>query len=484
MKKFQKQTKAAFTIFLSLTFMLSCQKDETTPSNAEGKASFSFEQVDVDKEGVGKSSKGVNDAAAIIITIENEAGELIYNMESIPLYNMNGSFITKSLPLKAGSYLIMEFIVVDSNGNAIYIAPIAGSTMEHLVSDPLPIFFTIEKDLVTKLSPQVVSTHNHNPGDFGYSTFSFSVAETLDFLIGVFVFNENTDNFEMTSAGLTVKAEENAIYTGQLENITNKITINGTYNYYKLVVEKAGYEKYENTFSYEELVDYGENDPLDVTLDKETAGSDDTVTDIDGNVYQIIKIGQQEWIAENLKTTTFNDGTPIPNVTSNSQWGGLTTPAYAWHSNNIDNKDIYGALYNWYAVETGNLCPEGWRVPTDDDWYQLTDNIGNPDTGGKLKSRRQVNSPLGGEYDTDVHPRWNEHDTYYGTDDYGFSALSGGFRNEIGSFGGVGSHGFWWSSSLDSQENPVRRSLRYNANTIHLSAGSKDVGFSVRCVKK
>ena len=90
-----------------------------------------------------------------------------------------------------------------------------------------------------------------------------------------------------------------------------------------------------------------------------------TVTDIDGNVYKTVKIGNQVWMAENLRTTKLNDGQPIPLVTENKEWSYRTTLGYCWYENDeAANNNIYGALYNWYTIETGKVCPKGWHVPT------------------------------------------------------------------------------------------------------------------------
>ena len=96
-------------------------------------------------------------------------------------------------------------------------------------------------------------------------------------------------------------------------------------------------------------------------------------------------------MAENLKTTKFKDGTPIPDVTDETDWAGLSTPGYCWHNNNIDNKNTYGALYNWFTVSTGNLCPSGWHVATHDEWTTLVDyliangyNYDGTTTGNKI----------------------------------------------------------------------------------------------------
>ena len=103
----------------------------------------------------------------------------------------------------------------------------------------------------------------------------------------------------------------------------------------------------------------------------------DSIRDVDGNVYRTIRIGTQTWIAENLKTTRYNDGSEIPEVIDNSKWVTLRTGAYRWYNNDRNTyKNLYGALYNWYTVQTGKLCPSGWHVPGDEDWKQLEMELG------------------------------------------------------------------------------------------------------------
>lgn len=188
---------------------------------------------------------------------------------------------------------------------------------------------------------------------------------------------------------------------------------------------------------------------------------------------------------ENLKTTTYQNGTAIPNVTDNNAWSNLTSGAYAWSNNIISRKDKYGALYNWYAViDPNGLCPMGWHVPTTDEWTELTDYIGgaNSPHGNILKSCRQVNSPLGGSCSTSKHPRWDEHGTNYGTDDYGFSGLPGGFRYLSGTFYGLGP-GFWWSSTETLSDYAWSRYLYNGYGFIGVYYYDKRRGFSVRCLK-
>ncbi len=221
-----------------------------------------------------------------------------------------------------------------------------------------------------------------------------------------------------------------------------------------------------------------------------------TVTDIEGNVYQTVIIGEQEWMAENLKVTQYNDGTDIEYPGSNnSDWSNNTNGAYAWYNNDIDNKDLYGALYNWYAVDQAsnggrNICPAGWWVPADWEWDVLRDYlINNHDdvhTGNlanALKSCRQVNSPLGGECDTNEHPRWDADGTHYGIDAFGFAGLPGGRRETNGTFNFYGSYGLWWSSiEANDFASSFRALLKYDG-AVFESQFFKGAGLSVRCVR-
>lgn len=227
-------------------------------------------------------------------------------------------------------------------------------------------------------------------------------------------------------------------------------------------------------------------------------GDDGTVTDYDGNVYHTIEFGDQEWFASNLRVTHYRDGSPIPSGLSNSEWNNTTAGASAVqpHDNvpGIDSEEemvaAYGRMYNWYAViDTRELCPAGWRVATDEDWTILNNfinNDGHPGVeGNAVKSCRQEDSPLGGECDTDVHPRWNAHADHYGTDDYGFSALPGGFRRDDGPYLGLGANGYWWTAtqSTEAPGNGWYRAIRNYQAVIARGDFDKRCGFYVRCVR-
>jgi len=211
-----------------------------------------------------------------------------------------------------------------------------------------------------------------------------------------------------------------------------------------------------------------------------------TVTDIDGNTYNTVQMGTQCWMAENLKTTTYQDGTPIPNVTDAGSWGVLTTGAYVWFDNDSSWRDLYGGLYNWYAtVDAHGLCPTGWHVPTHEEWTVLTDFIGGTGTphGNELKSCRQVNSPLGGGCNTTEHPRWDEHNTHHGTDNYWFSGLPGGYRGNNGAYNNIGNFSLWWSATQMLSVSALDRFVIYSSGGIGTEEVMKATGLSVRCLK-
>lgn len=197
------------------------------------------------------------------------------------------------------------------------------------------------------------------------------------------------------------------------------------------------------------------------------------VSDIDGNAYNTIQIGNQVWMSENLKTTTYSDGTPISNVEEYEEWSNLVVPAYSWYNNDSLNSEDYGALYNFYAVETEMLCPEGWHTPTDEDWIELESFIGGAVTsGGTMK-----------EYGT---AHWKTPNTQ-ATNETGFTALPGGYRSYNGTFNLIRIDGYWWSSSEKSwfgQSNSVvYRNLKYDEQSIFRHVADKANGFSVRCVQ-
>jgi uncharacterized protein (TIGR02145 family) len=195
-----------------------------------------------------------------------------------------------------------------------------------------------------------------------------------------------------------------------------------------------------------------------------------SVSDIEGNTYKTIQIGNQIWMAENLKTTKYNDNESIPLVTDNSIWKGLSTHGYSWYNNSsVVYKDVYGALYNWYAVATGKLCPAGWHVFSQSELNTLKIHLGGgTDVGVKMKEAETTH--------------WVSPNTIIANES-GWTGLPGGRRNEEGTFTSIGYVGYWWSATEFSSVAAVDAMLYYDFIFLDSNNFRKVNGMSVRCVK-
>jgi uncharacterized protein (TIGR02145 family) len=198
------------------------------------------------------------------------------------------------------------------------------------------------------------------------------------------------------------------------------------------------------------------------------------VTDYDGNIYSIVKIGTQVWMGENLKTTRLNNGAVLPTSYIGEDWSALTTPAYCWYVDNIwVYKATYGALYNWYAVNTGKLCPTGWHVPSDAEFTTLVTYLGGEKlAGGRLKESGTSH--------------WNTPNTG-AMNNSGFTALPGGgrynFYTDLGMFNDLGYYGYYWSSTSSTSTLAYSRDMGYNVELIYRGENPKHDGESVRCIR-
>jgi len=210
------------------------------------------------------------------------------------------------------------------------------------------------------------------------------------------------------------------------------------------------------------------------------------VRDIEGTWYKTVKIGDQWWMAENLKTSKLNDGTPIPIVVDNIQWTGFTSAAYCWYNNDeMPNKRVYGALYNWFAVNTGKICPITWHVPSDDEWKILeiymamtqeeAEKAGawrGTDQGIQIKSEKGWSGP---------YP--------LGTNTVGFAALPAGIRGyTTGVFSNIGIETTFWTSSFDESTDyawfrNIISEVEWANSRIYRNTTVKTHGFSIRCIK-
>jgi uncharacterized protein (TIGR02145 family) len=222
------------------------------------------------------------------------------------------------------------------------------------------------------------------------------------------------------------------------------------------------------------------------TVKTDIPSSDKTITfkfvpctDGDNNNYPIVVIGPQVWMAENLKTTQYNDNTTIPLILDNSVWSALSTPGFCWYNHDEGSyKDTYGALYNWFAVNTGKLCPLGWHVPRNDHLTTLTTFLGGlSEAGGKLKETSTTHW---------LTPNLGA------TNETGFTAVPGGLRAAAGSFGNFNSATLFWSSTAQYSTSSYFRNLSFDYNGVYAAYTSSGVtynsfdnnyGFSVRCLQ-
>ncbi len=209
------------------------------------------------------------------------------------------------------------------------------------------------------------------------------------------------------------------------------------------------------------------------------------VTDIDGNFYPTVIIGDQEWMAENLRVTRDAEGNKISRFL---------------YKGKEKNAALYGGLYSWGTAmnkessstsgHVQGICPDGWHLPSDQEWSQLTgyliDNhasINETNVGDLLKSCRQVSSPLGGSCKTSEHPRWDANENHHGIIKEGFGALPGGYRHPLGLFAHQGILGYWWTSTNKTELGAMGRYISFKDGRVYPYHSNKNETFSIRCVK-
>lgn len=252
-------------------------------------------------------------------------------------------------------------------------------------------------------------------------------------------------------------------------NVYNKLNVGLTRIFVFLFLFSFSCKKHE------EQKNYIETEPLI-----------NTIRDIDGNVYHTVKIGNQVWMVENLRTTSFRNGEPITLVLNNNQWANIYAGAYCYYGNDTSNIRLYGNLYNWTAInDSRKLAPVGWHVASAYDWNKLakfldsevsdTISIGGYNSliaGGKLKVVGTNN--------------WNIPNTG-ATNEIGFTALPGGYRTADGLYTGIKVSGCWWTSSefpfINGSSDAINQVLFYNNTYIGTYNSSYYTGYAVRCVK-
>jgi uncharacterized protein (TIGR02145 family) len=193
----------------------------------------------------------------------------------------------------------------------------------------------------------------------------------------------------------------------------------------------------------------------------------DAVVVYHGESYPLVTIGEQCWFKKNLNTPTHRSGDAITLLEDNAEWAAASGGAWSYYGNNVANGATYGKLYNFYAVsDSRGLCPTGWHVPSDEEWYTLENSFG----GSAVAGIAMKSSP------TDI-PSWD------GSNASGFSGLPAGGRNLYGDFNSLGISGYWWSSSPDGVF-LIYRYLFSGVSDVYTSIShSPHFGFSVRCIR-
>ena len=221
----------------------------------------------------------------------------------------------------------------------------------------------------------------------------------------------------------------------------------------------------------------GYGDTVSFTTTHETS----TVSDIDGNIYQTVKIGNQWWMAENLKATHYRNGEAVPNVTEVITWYNLTGGAYCEYNNDLNNVATYGRLYNWYAVNDSRIiAPAGWHVPSDTEWKQLEMYLGMSQAEADATGYRGTDE--GGKLKESGTTHWQSPNTG-ATNQSGFSGLPGGYRYFDGGYAGVGYYASFWSSAESNGGFAWVRDLNCPSSGIHRYDDFKKGGNSIRCVR-
>jgi uncharacterized protein (TIGR02145 family) len=239
--------------------------------------------------------------------------------------------------------------------------------------------------------------------------------------------------------------------------LNNDLTID-----YSLESDEEGYENLDEKEDEDEVAEL-------VSIAEISTGKDTTVTDIDGNSYNLVEIDTQLWTTKNLNVSKYRNGDEIPQVQDEAEWEALTTGAWCYYENNEENGTTYGKLYNWYAVnDPRGLAPESFHIPSDEEWNDLIESLGGENVaGGKLKEKGKVH--------------WDEPNKK-ASNTSGFTALPGGYRSYSGAFNSIGGLGYLWSSSDDDMES-MSISLDSDKGNVQPYYYDKTYGFSVRCLK-
>lgn len=278
---------------------------------------------------------------------------------------------------------------------------------------------------------------------------------------------------------------DNNIYTDSLISKITELKLNTTY-YVRAFARNRIDISYGNSVTFRTIKPFYFNSNIDYG----------NLTDIEGNIYKTITLGNQEWMAENLNVKKYNDNTNIPNIVDDVEWQNLTTGSFCYFNNDTCMASIFGALYNWYAVNTDKLCPTGWHIPTENEWttlelflqkngYNFDESIdldNNRETNNKIakslaSSEIWINVPI---EETNIgSPNFNK----INNNSTGFSAVPGGGRYFYGESRGYFNTGLWWTATDFDNLNAYYRIIYAGENYMNSLGSNKTAGYSIRCLK-
>lgn len=363
-----------FLVTAVMISLVSCDGDDPSISYS-GNIQFAFSQ-----EGIvgGRMQQG---SLSILLSIKDSGGIYLYEKKQLSLYKFGEEYLSEPISLSTGDFHLAEFIVLDENNEALYASPLENSKLAYLVTDPLPIDFTVSKDETIKVVPQVIECANHSAADFGYNTFSFDIADTFTFLIGVLAYDDLTKNFELTDAHITITLEDDTLFNQDLTAVTSDIRIRNKEGHYLLKVTKDNYLPFQKSFTASQLKQY-EDIPLVVTLLNKSITEgllayypfngnalDSTANNYDGIVHEAVLTTDRK--GNSNASYSFdgeNDYINVPHATALNLPGDFSISLWAEiSSSQVPHEGINDIIRKWNGTAEGYPFAIAYLNPLADD---------------------------------------------------------------------------------------------------------------------
>ena len=255
-----KQTRTLLALTILIITIVSCNKENLTEP-VKGTVEFTF-----NLQSQTKSINLDNSPASIVVSVDDAFGQSVYKNKQVNFTQTNGSYTTEPLPFEPGSYKLTKFMVVDTEGNVLHATPMGFSSVATLVDNPLPVAFTVQKGIVTRLIPEIIPTQSKLPEDFGYTSFKLNEQESFNFRLGVYIFNSDSKQFETTTALLSLVSDAGESFEHITAGLIDTIKVREAGKYI-LNVSKEGYQSWSDTLSEDDLLHYY-NNAMAVALDK------------------------------------------------------------------------------------------------------------------------------------------------------------------------------------------------------------------------